>query len=181
VNAMSEAASQTGSGVGRPDFDMRGAILLIVLNPVLSLLLVQQYGPPGAALGTTLALISSACYVLWSFHRHWVGSSVGALLRDIHLRPWLGALLAAAAVWGLERTVPEIETALGSRLLTPLKLLLDLAVFTGVYAAALTFSGHLTAVDWRNLKGLLAFGAGAVRRRGTAVSGRMSVPSSQDV
>jgi O-antigen/teichoic acid export membrane protein len=44
VNVMAGPASQTGAGIGRPEFDMRSTILLSILNPILSLVLVFEFG-----------------------------------------------------------------------------------------------------------------------------------------
>ena len=39
VNVLGGAASQTGAGVGRPEFDMRSTLVLVILNPILSLVI----------------------------------------------------------------------------------------------------------------------------------------------
>src|SRR6185295_8945066 len=72
VNILGGSASQTGAGVGRPEFDMRSAVLLAVLSPLFALVLVQWFQVPGVAIGTSLALISAAAILLWTFHRNYV-------------------------------------------------------------------------------------------------------------
>jgi O-antigen/teichoic acid export membrane protein len=76
VNVIAGPASQTGAGVGHPEFDMRGTMLMIVLTPLFGLLLVQPLGVAGVAVGTTLALILAAIYLLVSFHRNYLGTPV---------------------------------------------------------------------------------------------------------
>src|SRR6185436_5228447 len=57
VNILGGAASQTGAGIGRPEFDMRSAIILAILSPLLSVLLIFRFQVPGVAAATTLSLI----------------------------------------------------------------------------------------------------------------------------
>src|SRR5437667_5395296 len=83
VNVLGGPASQMGAGVGRPEFDMRSTILLSVINPIASLLLVREFGAPGAAAGTSLALLAAAVYLLVTFHRNYMETPVWTVLRDI--------------------------------------------------------------------------------------------------
>src|SRR6185436_19089245 len=101
ANVLGGAASQNGAGVGRPEFDMKSTILLTVLSPILGIALVREFGAPGAAAGTAIALIVSAVYLLVMFHRQYVGTSVEGMFRDIHIRPVISGLLAISAAAGL--------------------------------------------------------------------------------
>src|SRR5262249_36774362 len=87
ANVLGGAASQTGAGVGRPDFDMRSTILLALSNPIFSILLVRWFGAPGVAAGTSLAFTIAMVYLLITFHRNYVQSSVRSILQDIYVRP----------------------------------------------------------------------------------------------
>src|SRR5437762_1666530 len=100
VNVLGAAASQIGAGIGRPEFDMRSTILLSITNPILSLILVLQFGAPGAAAGTSLALILAAVYLVFTFHRNYMGTSTWAVLRGIYIRPVVAGILANFAVLG---------------------------------------------------------------------------------
>src|SRR6185295_14584531 len=100
ANVLGGAASQTGAGVGRPEFDMRSTILLALLNPVFSIVLVQHFGAPGAAAGTSLAFIIATTYLLVTFHRNYVENSVRTILQHIYLRPIAAAVFANLAVLG---------------------------------------------------------------------------------
>ena len=96
VDVMGGAASQTGAGIGHPEFDMRSTILLSVINPILSLLLVREFGAPGAAAGTSVALVIATVYLLMIFHNNYVGDSVWRVFRGIYLRPIVSGVLAGS-------------------------------------------------------------------------------------
>ena len=163
VNVMGGAASQTGAGVGRPEFDMKGTVLLTILNPILSLLLVQRFGAAGAAAGTSLSLIIAAAYLVLLFHRDYLGNSASTILRDIHFRPWVAGVLAAVSVWGVHQLLPALAQMGQVRYLTPLKIAADFAIFSSAYVFLLVGLRHITAIDRRNLTGLLSFGMEFVR------------------
>ena len=163
VNVMGGAASQTGAGIGRPEFDMKGTILLTVLNPILSLVLVREFGAAGAAAGTSLALIVAAGYLVILFHRDYLGERATTIVRDIHVRPWASGIIASVSVWGFHLLMPRILETDQVRYLIPVKIAADLAVFSLVYIALLVGLRHVTAIDWKNFIGLVSFGFKLVR------------------
>ena len=158
VNVLGGAASQTGAGIGRPEFDMRSTMLLAIVNPILSLVLARQFGSAGAATGTCLALISAAVYLLMIFHRNYVETPIWDLVREIHLRPLIAGVLAGLAVAGLHHSVPGILSLHEVRYLIPLKMALDFAIFAPVYVVLLVALRQVTAIDWKNFLGLMTFG-----------------------
>jgi O-antigen/teichoic acid export membrane protein len=157
-NILGGAASQTGAGIGRPEFDMRGTALLVVINPILSLILSQQFGAAGAAAGTSLSLIAAAAYLVYGFHRHYAGTSTWTVVREIYLRPAIAATVAGLTVVGLHGLVPIFASLAADRLLIPLKMGLDLAVFGVVYFGLLVGLRQVTAIDKKNFVGLVTFG-----------------------
>jgi O-antigen/teichoic acid export membrane protein len=158
VNALGGAASQTGAGVGRPEFDMRSTIVLMVINPICSLLLAREFGAPGAAAGTSLSLVVSAIYLLVTFHRRYVGNSAWAVLRAVYARPILSAGLASLAVLLLHHQFAGLSALADIRYLIPLQLFADFAVFSIVYVTLLITFRQITVIDWRNFVGVIAFG-----------------------
>ncbi len=158
VNVLGGAASQTGAGVGRPEFDMRSTVLLAVLNPILSMLLVRRFGAAGAAAGTTLALVIAAGYLLVTFHRNYVGNSVRTILQDVYLRPIAAGVFANLAVLGFHKLVPQLTVWETVRYLVPVKLGADFGIFAPVYILLLVVLRQVTAIDWNNFMGLMTFG-----------------------
>jgi O-antigen/teichoic acid export membrane protein len=158
ANVLGGAASQIGAGVGRPEFDMHSTILLSITNPVLSLLLARKFGAPGAAAGTSLALIMAAAYLMVLFHRNYMGISLGTVLRGIYMRPILSGILANLAVVGFHRLVPAVVALSDVRYLIPLKLAADFAIFLPAYIVLLVALRQVSIIDWNNFQWLVAFG-----------------------
>jgi hypothetical protein len=137
---------------------MKSTILLSILNPILSLLLVTEFGAAGAAAGTTLALVAAAIYLLTIFHQNYVGDSVCRFLRDIHVRPIVSGVLASLAVVGFHHAIPRLLAFEQIRYLIPVKLAIDFGIFLPIYVAMLIALRQVTAIDWKNFLGLMSFG-----------------------
>ncbi len=163
VNILGGAASQTGAGVGRPEFDMRSTVILTILNPILSILLVRRFGAAGTAAGTSLALVVAAGYLLVTFHRNYIGNSVRTILQDVYLRPVAAGIFASLAVLGLRETVPVVGAWEPVRYLIPMKMAIDFCVFAPTYVVLLVVLRQVTAIDWNNFVSLMLFGFEFVR------------------
>jgi O-antigen/teichoic acid export membrane protein len=163
ANVLVGAASQTGAGVGRPEFDMRSTILLMVLTPPFGILLANEFGAPGVAIGTSLALIIAAVYLLVAFHRNYLHIPVTTMVREFHVRPVAAGLLAFLVVTLFHRAFPGVDALRDVRYLIPVKLMLDFAVFSAVYMMFLVAVRQVTAIDRRNFWGLMNFGFEFVR------------------
>jgi O-antigen/teichoic acid export membrane protein len=163
ANVLGGAASQIGAGVGRPEFDMKSTILLTILSPILGIVLVRQFGAPGAAAGTALALILSAAYLLVMFHRQYVETPVEGMFRDIHIRPVVSGILAVSAAAGMHHLFPAVDSLRQIRYLIPARIGLDFVVFAPVYLIFLMVLKQITAMDRRNFIGLMNFGLGFLR------------------
>src|SRR5262249_33859475 len=137
ANVLGGTASQIGAGVGRPEFDMRSTVLLSVVNPILSIALVQKFGAPGAAAGTSLALMTATVYLLVVVHRNYMGGSLWVVLRDIYIRPIVSGVVSLVAVAGFNDIVPGVAALANVRYLIPLKLAVDFAIFLPVYIVLL--------------------------------------------
>ena len=158
MNILGGAASQIGAGVGRPEFDMRSTILLSISNPILSFLLVRKFGSPGAAFGTSLALSLAAPYLLFIFHRDYMGGSLWAVFRGTYIRPILSGTLAALAVRGFHSLIPGVNSLSQIRYLIPVKLAADCAIFVPAYLFLLVALRQVSIIDWNNFQWLVAFG-----------------------
>jgi len=163
VNILGGAASQTGAGIGRPEFDMRSAIVLAVLSPALAASFVFRFNVMGVAVGTSLALIIAALYLLATFHRNYVETPLWTTLREIYLRPLVACIVASLAVVGFHRVFPMLLGDDLTRFSMLLKILLDAAVLVPVYVVLLVGLRQVTAMDWKNLVGLMAFGSEFLR------------------
>ncbi len=163
ANVLGGAASQTGAGIGRPEFDMHSTILLSVLNPVLSVLLVQQFGAPGAAAGTSLAFVMATGYLLVTFHRKYVANSVRTILQNVYLRPIAAGVFANLAVLGFHKVTPQLVSWETIRYLVPIKIAADFGIFAPIYIVLLVTFRQVTAIDWNNFVGLMSFSSEFLR------------------
>jgi O-antigen/teichoic acid export membrane protein len=158
ANVLGGTASQIGAGVGRPEFDMRSTILLSIVNPILSILLVRSFGAPGAAAGTSLALIIATFYLLIAFHRNYMEVPLWSVIRDIYVRPIAAGVIAIFAVLGFHQVLPGVRGLVEVRYLIPFKLALDFGVFLPVYMVSLVAFRQVSVIDWNNFQWFVAFG-----------------------
>ena len=142
---------------------MRSTVLLSILNPILSVLLVRQFGAAGAAAGTSLAFVVATAYLLVTFHRNYVRNSVRTIFRDIYLRPIAAGVFANLAVVGFHRLAPQLAAWETVRYLTPIKMAADFGVFAPVYIVLLIAFRQVTAIDWNNFLGLISFSSEFLR------------------
>jgi O-antigen/teichoic acid export membrane protein len=164
ANILGGPASQTGAGIGRPEFDMRGTVLLTILTPVLGLGLVQRFGAAGAAAGTCIAFLAATGYLLVAFHRNYVENSVRTVFEDVYFRPIAAAVFATLAVMGFHRFVPQFSAWEPVRYMIPVKIGADFGVFAPTYMVLLVAFRQVTAIDWNNFLSLASFGLQILRR-----------------
>jgi O-antigen/teichoic acid export membrane protein len=158
VNILGGAASQIGAGVGRPEFDMHSTVLLSIVNPILSYLLVLRFGAPGAAAGTSIALVTAAIYLLFVFHRNYLGTSLWSVFESIYMRPIVSAVLALSGLVAFHHFLTDTLRLSEARYLIPVKLAVDFGIFAPVYIGLLVALRQVSAIDWNNFQWLIAFG-----------------------
>ena len=163
ANVLGGAASQTGAGVGRPEFDMRSTVLLSLLSPIFSILLVRQFGAAGAAAGSSLAFVIATVYLLLVFHRNYVQNSVRTVFRDVYLRPIAAGVFADLAVLGFHKLTPQLVSWETVRYLVPIKMAADFGIFAPLYIVLLVTFRQVTAIDWNNFVGLMSFSSEFLR------------------
>jgi O-antigen/teichoic acid export membrane protein len=164
ANVLGGPASQTGAGVGRPEFDMRSTVLLAVLNPIFSIFLVRKFGAAGAAAGNSLAFTIATIYLLITFHRNYLASSVRRIFQDVYLRPITAGVFANLAVLGFHQLTPQIVSWENIRYLAPVKIAADFGIFAPFYVVLLVAFRQVTAIDWNNFVGLMYFSSEFLRR-----------------
>lgn len=164
ANILGGPASQTGAGIGRPEYDMRGTILLTILTPLLALMLIQPFGIAGAAAGTCIAFLAATGYLLVAFHRNYIENSVRTVIEDIYLRPIAAGVFAGLMVMGLHAAVPQLTALEAVRYTIPVKIAADFALFIPAYVILLIILRQVTAIDWNNFQSLMAFGLQLLRR-----------------
>jgi O-antigen/teichoic acid export membrane protein len=163
ANILGGAASQTGAGIGRPEFDMRSTVLLALLTPIFGFALVREFGAAGVAAGTSLAFLLATGYLLLVFHRNYVENSVRTILGDVYLRPIGSGVFAGLAVIGIHQVAPVFMAWEAVRYLIPIKMAADFVVFAPTYILLLVAFRQVTAIDWNNFLRLLSFASELLR------------------
>lgn len=124
-------------GAGKPQIQMRGALLNVILNPVLSVLLLLKLGFTGLMIGTSAAISIGAVYFTLELRREF-GFARKDFLRDVFILPGLAAGLPGLLVW-IAPLDGLFTQALPVRVSALAAVLLQALFFSGFYLAALRF------------------------------------------
>lgn len=99
-NTIAAPASHMVAGIGRPEFLRNAEGISLLLNVVLSILLIKQFGFYGAPIGTSIAMSVADVYCLWVFHR-FLERPLFPFLKNTFLKPVLCGLLAGLAAFAV--------------------------------------------------------------------------------
>jgi len=134
-------------GMGIPQYEMRSSVLIAIMNITLSIILIIKLGFIGALLGTTLSGTLGSFYFIYSFHRR-IKESLFLILKRIYANPFFFCVIAliASFVAGyiFKLIFPESPT---NRIEAFYHLLINGAVFLGVYLISLFKSGYIDKYD----------------------------------
>jgi O-antigen/teichoic acid export membrane protein len=97
VHTLTSAGTTIVRGVGRPDYETRYTLLLLVGDTLLGVALIGRFGYAGAIVATPLALIAASVYFFAIFHRLF-GASFRHLLR-VYTQPCATAAALALPLW----------------------------------------------------------------------------------
>lgn len=152
VNLLAGAGTSVGAAKGRPEFQMRAAIISGVSNLLLCAVLIQWLGFAGAALAAAVSLVLGPLYFFGRLHAL-LGVSTAEAAKRLLLPPLLAAGVPAALFLGLNYWLslrwPQLGRTGALALLAGEGLL-----FAAAYAAVVLRAGCLDAYD-RGLAGRL--------------------------
>jgi O-antigen/teichoic acid export membrane protein len=131
-----------GSGFMKPG--IKSALFGIVLNVVLSLVLIYEFGFTGAVVGTSVSLILASGYFMSMFHRH-TGYSFSRVLVESYLKPILCSIAILAALLTIRPTKDLLWFGLAGMG----------AVFGILYAGAILLSRFFDDYDWNKIQSFL--------------------------
>jgi O-antigen/teichoic acid export membrane protein len=144
---LMEVALAVARGIGVVQYEMRALLVTAMLNLSLSLLLIMQYGLPGALIGTMASMIIGYALFMRLFHRH-VAFSFGDLVKEVYLVPFAGVAVASAAVTAAGYSFGWLEPSLDApRLVALLPLLLKGLLFVSLYGALVWKRGYIALSD----------------------------------
>jgi O-antigen/teichoic acid export membrane protein len=160
-NAVTGVVASIGRGTGVLRFEMQAGIVNAVLNVVLSVSMMIQFGFVGALLGTGTAMIAGN--LLWLFRfTTFLGINRAKLLSQCVLKPLACAAMAGFASFHLLPVFArEAEVLTASRAGELLLLAGTACAFVVIYFSGLAMTRCLTTVDIRRVGQTVA----AVRNR----------------
>ncbi|MFO7870635.1 MAG: oligosaccharide flippase family protein [Kiritimatiellia bacterium] len=94
-------------GMGIPQFEMRSALIIAVVNIVLSTVLIIKFGFVGALIGTTCAAVIGSVYFLFAFHSFMGRSFIKQIGSKVYPVLILACVTAGLACWGLGILLPD--------------------------------------------------------------------------
>jgi hypothetical protein len=103
-------------------------------------------------------LISAAVYLLVSFHKNYLRTSVWGVFDSIYIRPIFAAILTASALVAVRHLIPGLMRLSEVRYLLPVRLSVDFVIFLPVYLVLLVALRQVSTIDWNNFLWLVAFG-----------------------
>ncbi len=145
VNTLTSAGTTIVRGIGRPEYETRYTVVLLIGVALLGLVLIGTLGYAGAVIATPLALIFSSLYFFVIFHRLF-GDSFSRLLR-VYLPPCMVGGGLAAALW-LLLTAVALPAAAAGRWPQLALLLCAWVCYTVAYAFILWKRKYLDELDW---------------------------------
>ncbi len=145
VHTLTSAGTTIVRGIGKPEFETRYTIVLLIGDTLLGLALIGGLGYAGAIVATPAALIISSIYFFAIFHRLFA-ASFKRLLR-IYMLPCAISAILAAAIWLLATSIAVIVPTM-SRQSELVLVVLAFAGYCAAYALLLWKSKYLDELDW---------------------------------
>ena len=151
-NMAAGTISPIVQGIGRPEMQMRIALLSLSINIPLSLLLITQMGILGAALGTTIAMGIAAISYFWRFHKLFKKSPL-ASLKDFFFLPSLSAVTGSLLLFAFFSIFHPIVHQ--NRVVALVFVTFALSIFLFSHILFLFKSGYLDQMDRKIIRRLL--------------------------
>jgi O-antigen/teichoic acid export membrane protein len=145
ANVLAGVGVAVGSAIGRPEFQMRAAIISGVSNLVLSVVLVVIMGFMGVAVATAVSLILGPVYFFIKLHGQ-LRLSSKKIIREIVSLPFCAAVMPALLICGFHyRLKPEVIVS--GRLSSLGMFIVEGMIFLGIYLALILKAGYLDIYD----------------------------------
>jgi len=152
-------------GMGIPQYEMRSSVLIVVMNIFLSVILIIKFGFSGALLGTAISAASGSLYFMISFHRR-IKEPLFFILRKIYASLFFFCMISLfsslLASFIFKHIVPRLPTNRPEALCA---LLVNGAVFSGIYLLMLFKTGYIDKYDRELFSESLEFMKTSFRRK----------------
>jgi len=145
VNVVAGALSLVAQGRGEPQYQMRTTLIQAILNLVLSVLLVLQFGFLGAACGTGVAIIFGGLLFFHTYGKRIMPAPLRTLV-SLAAKPVLCVVPAGIAGY-FASLIGQMVASDSLRIVAGIELITGVAVFAAVYIAMVRVNRVLTADD----------------------------------
>jgi O-antigen/teichoic acid export membrane protein len=145
VHTLTSAGTTIVRAIGKPEYETRYTVILLIGDALVGLLLIGVFGYSGAVVATPAVLVVSSLYFYAIFHRLF-GASMRHLLR-VYMAPCVVSAGLAVGVWLLLMPVGMREPALGRWPQLVFLLLLCIG-YTATYAFILWRRQYLDELDY---------------------------------
>ncbi len=149
INNLTGMGTAIALGIGRPEIQMKAAILEMILNVSLSIILIIKIGFLGVVIAVLVSLSLSSIWFVYMFHRH-LNYPIRAFFRKTVTRPLVTCLVLGVAIGMLNHFV--VNRYLTDRWTTLCAFALESLVFSAIYVFVIIRPGFLDEYD----RGLLA-------------------------
>lgn len=147
INFLAGMGTSISLGAGKPQFQMKAAVLHLVFNIVLSIILGIKFGFVGIISATLISLSFSSLYFMILFHKNFQYSLLN-VVKKIFFIPIVFSLFLGCATFLVNY---YLINPFSNRLTNLGVLLLEAFMFFGFYVVGILRTGYLDSYD----KGLL--------------------------
>ena len=156
VNLVSGVGVSMSAAIGKPEFQMKAAIITVVSNIILSVVLIIAIGFIGVAIATTVSLILGPVYFFIKLHSH-LRLSLKNFVREIVVVPFIASIIPTMLIYGLNSGI-KIANLSSSRLINLSIFAFSGILFIVIYLALILRNRYLDKYDIDLLKRHFAFG-----------------------
>ncbi len=137
VNVITGVACSILRGMGKPQYEMRSSLIVVVMNISISTVLVIRMRFIGALIGTTVSILCGSFYLIGAFHRLTKLPFLCPDMMKAYGMPLLGAVAGCCALLFFDYFVSVSPTAWSLRMWALASLAMRGILFLGVYGGSL--------------------------------------------
>lgn len=149
VHLLTGVGTMIVKGIGKPEYETRYTVLLLVMNIPLGVVFVIRLGFLGLLIATSFSLLSSSLYFIVVVHRL-LKIALAPFIRAVYLKPLLACLLASLPFLGLNyltHVSPYASLLPAGRLGSLVALGLGTLLFVATYLVTVLRLNYLDAYD----------------------------------
>jgi len=145
LNILTGMGTSIVRGIGKPEYEARYAVIVMVLHLILSITLVQVMGYRGILLSLLVSGVTGSLYFLITFHKFFE-EKLGRFVKEVYLKSLSSSILAFLVVLILSFYLRKL-VALNTEWEYLAFLFFKLAVFVSVFLLLIVKSKYIDETD----------------------------------